>query len=107
MEARPRTLLIFETEDDAAPFTEWMDGLEGQEIYGIIMNRLDRVEAGNLGDCGPVGKGVSELKIDVGPGYRIYFGQDGDLIVLLCGGTKKTQQSDIKRAHDFWSYYNG
>jgi putative addiction module killer protein len=83
-----------------------MDSLKGQEIYGIIMNRLDRVEDGNFGACEPVGKGVSELKIDIGPGYRVYFGQDGDLVVLLYGGTKKTQQNDIERAQAFWSQYN-
>jgi len=83
-----------------------MDELEGQRVYGIILNRIDRVENGNLGDCHGVGGGVSELRIDFGPGYRVYFGQDGDLIVLLNGGTKKTQASDIKQAKDFWRDYN-
>ena len=70
------------------------------------MRRMDRIENGNFGDCYPVGEGVSELRIDVGPGYRIYFGQDGDLVVLLHGGDKSTQEKDIKMAKRFWRDYN-
>jgi putative addiction module killer protein len=106
VEARPREILIYELEDGSKPFSDWMDGLVGDDIYGIILNRLDRVEDGNLGDCGPVGSGVSEFVIDVGPGYRVYFGQDGDLVVLLCGGTKKSQSRDIETAKKHWKNYN-
>ena len=106
MESKPKEIRIYETEEGKTPFTEWMEQLEGQKIYGVILNRMDRIENGNLGDCHGVGEGVSELRIDVGPGYRIYFGQDGDLIVLLAGGTKKTQSSDIKTARKFWRKYN-
>jgi len=83
-----------------------MDTLEGQKIYGIILNRIDRVEKGNLGDCHGVGGGVSELRIDFGSGYRVYFGHDDDLIILLNGGTKRTQTGDIKKAIQFWKDYN-
>jgi putative addiction module killer protein len=83
-----------------------MDSIEGEEIYGIIMQRLDRVENGNFGNCHSVGGGVSELVIDVGPGYRVYFGQDDDLVILLNGGTKRTQTSDIRTAKRYWSDYN-
>ncbi len=108
MEAKPRELLFYETATAHAPCREWLDGLEqlDKQVYGILMNRLDRVEAGNFGDCGPVGEGVSELVIDTGPGYRIYFGQDSDLVVLLLAGTKRTQTSDIKKAKGFWRDYN-
>ena len=68
--------------------------------------RLNRVAQGNLGDCEPVGDGVYELKIDFGPGYRVYFGEDGDDVILLGGGAKNTQPSDIKKAKRRWSDYN-
>jgi putative addiction module killer protein len=65
--------------------------------------RLKRLANGNPGDVRPVGKGVSELRIDTGPGYRVYFGADGDdLILLLAGGDKSTQARDIETAHELW-----
>jgi len=67
---------------------------------------LDRAEEGNFGDSEPVGGGVIELKIDFGPGYRVYVGIDGNEIILLWGGTKKTQQEDIQKAQSFWRDYN-
>jgi putative addiction module killer protein len=107
LEATPRELLLYETEDGRVPFSEWMDSLEGQPIYGTIMARLERVELGNLGDHHSAGGGVSELVIDVGPGYRIYFGQDGkSLIILLIGGRKGSQRSDIEAAQGYWRNYN-
>ena len=61
------------------------------------------VRQGGLGDCKPVGEGVSELRVDCGPGYRIYFGQKGQtLVVLLCGGDKRTQDRDIRLAKQYW-----
>lgn len=68
--------------------------------------RLDRIEQGNLGDYRSVGAGVFELKIDYGPGYRVYFGQVGSTIVLLlCGGNKGTQERDIRKAQKYWEDY--
>jgi putative addiction module killer protein len=68
--------------------------------------RLDRLRLGNMGDCKPVGSGVQELRIDFGPGYRVYLGQDGkNLILLLCGGDKSTQAKDIQAAHEYWTDY--
>ncbi len=65
-----------------------------------IAARIERAANGNLGESKPVGEGVSEMRIDYGPGYRIYYRQRGDvLVVLLCGGDKSTQRSDIRRAH--------
>jgi putative addiction module killer protein len=103
-----REFLFYETANGQAPAREWLDQIEASDkvLYGIISNRLDRVSAGNVGDCEPVGEGVSELRIDIGPGYRIYFGIDGDFIILLLGGMKKTQTRDIKRAKEFWGDYN-
>ena len=66
-----------------------------------ILKRIDRLAAGNPGDIGPVGKGVTELRIDAGPGYRVYYIQDGQtLVILLCGRDKSTQHQDIRKALD-------
>ena len=106
MEAKPKQIRIYETATRKRPFEKWMAGLLGQKIHGIILNRIDRVERGLLGDCHSVGQGVSEVVIDFGPGYRIYFGQDGDRIILLSGGTKRTQSRDIADAIKYWGDYN-
>ena len=77
-----------------------MTGLKDKRAAARIQLRLDRLADGNPGDARPVGSGVSELRVDVGPGYRVYYQQRGDiLIVLLCGGDKSTQRKDIERAH--------
>jgi len=69
--------------------------------------RLDRVSLGNFGDCRSVGEGVQELRIDYGPGYRVYFGQHGSTIVLLlCGGDKDSQAKDIDLAKHYWKEYS-
>lgn len=105
MEARPRTLENYLTEDGCGPFEEWIRSLRDGQGRGIIHARLGRVRKGNFGDCYPVGEGVHELKIDFGPGYRVYFGEDGDTVVLLGGGTKRSQDSDIKQAKERWRDY--
>lgn len=106
MEATPRELEIYEAEDGRVPFREWMD-LQSEPVVGRVMTRLERVELGNLGDHHGVGEGVFELIFNFGPGYRVYFGEDGKrLIVLLIGGTKKTQKRDIETAKKYWRNYN-
>lgn len=88
-----------------SPFGDWFDGLDGQAAVKVRRS-VARMEAGNFGDSKPVGKGVVERRIDVGPGYRIYFGRDGDeLVILLAGGIKKRQQKDIEAAQRLWSDY--
>ena len=68
--------------------------------------RLNRIRLGNFGDCTGVGEGVEELRIDFGPGYRVYFGQQGALVVIsLCAGSKKTQDKDIAKAKKYWKEY--
>lgn len=80
-------------------FAEWVNRLKDERAAARIVVRLRRMESGNFGDVRPVGEGVSELRIDYGPGYRVYFIQQGKLlIVLLCGGDKRTQDKDIVRA---------
>ncbi len=80
-------------------FTSWLDRLADASIRGVVVSRIKRLERGLLGDVEPVGDGVSELRIHVGAGWRVYFAQrGGQLVVLLAGGSKRTQKSDIKRA---------
>ena len=106
MDANPKRIRIYETAAHRRPFEKWMDGLLGQKIHGIILNRIDRLEKGLFGDSHSVGQGVSELVIDFGPGYRVYFGQDGDEVILLSGGTKRGQSRDIAEAQKYWRDYN-
>jgi len=84
---------------ETAEFTKWMKSLRDTVAKAKIASRIRRLAYGNPGDVKPVGQGVSEMRIDHGPGYRVYFVGRGDtLIVILCGGDKSTQQADIDRA---------
>lgn len=96
----------YQTEDGRKPFQEWLRNLRDREARVRVRVRLDRILLGNLGDTKSVGRGVSELRISYGPGYRIYFGQDGNrIVILLCGGDKRTQRQDIEEAYLFWADY--
>lgn len=96
----------YETDEGRRPFTEWLAALRDPRANSRIMARIVRMKAGNRGDWKAVGEGVFELRIDAGPGYRIYCGQDGQtLVLLLCAGDKRTQPKDIQRAHDYWTDY--
>ena len=80
-------------------FAEWLDGLRDIQVRARVQARIERLAAGNPGDVEPVGEGVSELRINYGPGYRVYFKQRGrQIIILLAGGDKSTQAKDIKAA---------
>lgn len=106
MEAQPREIQNYLTREGRSPFQEWLNSLRDMKARVRIEKRLERVSLGNLGDYRSLGEGVYELKIDYGPGYRIYFGQRGSTIVLLlCGGDKSTQEQDILRAKEYWRDY--
>ena len=97
-------LLRYRRLDGSEPFTAWLDALRDRAAGARIRIRLRRLEAGNLGDCEPVGEGVSELRVHVGGGYRVYFGRHGQtVIILLSGGDKSSQATDIKRARGLWA----
>ena len=98
-------LVLYVTEEGKVLFEDWFNKLDPAAALKV-RTALARIETGNLGDVKPVGQGVSERRITFGPGYRVYFGQDGDkLVILLCGGTKKRQSRDIEQAKAFWDDY--
>lgn len=84
----------------SATFDRWLRKLKDRRAVARVLVRIDRLAAGNAGDAKPVGHGISELPIDYGPGYRVYYLRDGDrLILLLTGGDKSSQDTDIQTAH--------
>jgi putative addiction module killer protein len=88
-----------------SPYAKWFNGLNAQAAAKIV-TALSRIEQGNLANAKGVGGGVFEYRIDFGPGYRIYFGKDGEtLVILLGGGTKQRQQKDIEAAQTLWQDY--
>jgi len=106
MEVQPREIRRYITPEGRNPFAEWLSSLRDLSAVVKIEQRLDRVRLGNLGNTKSVGEGVCELKIDFGPGYRVYFGQFGSTIVLLlCGGDKSSQEQDIRKAKEYWKEY--
>lgn len=106
MEVRPREIRNYLRADGTNPFEDWYNSLRDTTGKNRIQLRLKRVMTGNLGDCKSVGEGVFELKIDFGPGYRLYFGQVGlTIVLLLIGGDKSTQERDIGKAIQYWRDY--
>jgi putative addiction module killer protein len=97
-------VLRYQRDDGREPFTEWLNAVRDKVAQARIRVRLRQVQAGNFGDCEPVGEGVIELRVHVGAGYRVYCGRHGKAVVLLlCGGDKSSQAADIKRAKELWS----
>jgi putative addiction module killer protein len=82
-------------------FSDWVGKLRDIRARAKVLTRIRRMEGGNFGDVAPVGEGISEMRIHYGPGYRVYFVQDGEqIVILLCGGDKSTQDKDIASAKD-------
>lgn len=96
----------YQTTDGRIPVSEWLCQLRDTATRARIASRLDRLAEGLRGDWRSVGHGVYELRIDHGPGYRVYFAQHAfTVVILLCGGDKDTQARDIERAHGYWKDY--
>jgi putative addiction module killer protein len=104
-EARSYIVREYLTASGRNPFRDWLDALD-VSVKARLQARILRFESGNLGDCKSIGAGVQEARLDFGPGYRLYFGMEGrDLVLLLIGGTKRTQSRDIEQARKFWLDY--
>ena len=96
---------IFAKEDGSEPFTRWETKLKDRTARAKIRARIGRLRLGHFGDAKRVGD-VFELRVHTGPGYRIYFGREGDaIVILLCGGDKGSQDRDIERAGEYWRAY--
>ena len=106
MEAKEQTIRHYHRSESDCPFLKWFEKLRDRRAQQKIDARLARVRAGLFGDTHGVGEGVQELRIDYGPGFRLYYGRDGDqVVILLCGGDKSTQGKDIAKAQEFWTDY--
>jgi putative addiction module killer protein len=103
-----KLLKIYETHLGKRPFDEWLDDLKDPMTKARVRARLDRVVTGNFGDSKSLGDGVYELRFTLGAGIRVYYGLDGDtLVVLLLGGDKSSQDKDILKAKEYWLDYQG
>lgn len=93
----------YQTRDRRIPYREWLDSIKDPIAFAAVQVRTDRLERGLFGDCEFVGDSVRELRIDTGAGYRVYYARSGkQVVLLLCGGDKRTQKADIKRAKEYW-----
>jgi putative addiction module killer protein len=103
--AREIEILLYR-KGQSTPFPGWLASLKDARAIGVVRARLNRVRLGNFGDCKSVGGGVEELRIDFGPGYRIYYGRQGPwVVILLCAGDKRSQARDIVTARKYWKEY--
>jgi putative addiction module killer protein len=99
MQRLPVEICILQDASGRRPFADRFDRLGDRVVQARVLQRLDRFQAGNPGDCRALGAGLMELRIDAGPGYRVYFVQESvGRCLILCGGSKRTQVSDIQRA---------
>jgi putative addiction module killer protein len=105
-EVTTKHIIIYADVYGNEPYINWLNDMRDKQTQQRIRTRVRRLESGLYGDVAPVGEGVSELRLFFGAGYRVYFGeQEGQIIVLLCGGDKSTQKDDIEQAKAFWKEY--
>jgi putative addiction module killer protein len=101
-----KQIIIYRNASGSEPFTEWLNSLRDPINRRRILRRLRTLEQGHYGDVKPVGNGINELRFFFGAGYRVYFAEDGDtLVIILCGGDKDSQSRDIQRANLYWQEY--
>ena len=106
MKTTLKKIVHYMTMDGKSIFQGWFRVLRDKRAKIKITKRLAQAKYGNFGDTKPIGEGAHEMRIDYGPGYRVYYANDGEtIIVLLCGGGKSTQDEDIKQAKEHWSTY--
>ena len=103
MEIIPRDVRNYVTPEGHEPYEEWVNSYRNRKTRAIIRERVNRLHLGNFGDYKRLTADLYELRIHYGPGYRVYFGVvDRVIVILLCGGSKKTQRRDIQRAKEYW-----
>lgn len=106
MKIKERLVEYFSTPHGKIPVKEWIHSIKDQLTQAILYKRIRQAAAGNFGDHKSVGSGVFELRINYGPGYRIYYGIHNDeMILLLVGGSKRTQRADIEKAKVYWTIF--
>lgn len=104
--AVPKQVVFYADADGHEPFTHWLNSIRDNQVRRRILQRLRRVEVGNYGDYKSLKDGVFELRLMFGSGYRIYFAEQGEtVVILLCGGDKSTQPKDIESAKNYWKEY--
>ena len=102
MEAVPQEVIIYTTQDKSRPFVDWLESCKDKNARRIIRQRIIQLRKGNFGYYKSLKEGLFEMKIDSGPGYRVYFAKvDKETVLLLWGGTKRTQNRDIEKARDY------
>jgi putative addiction module killer protein len=100
------TILHYRTVDGRFPYREWIESISDKIARAAVLARIDRLAFGTFGDWKAVGEGVFELRVHHGTGHRIYFGRDGvAVVILLCGGPKRSQDADVRRAKRYWKDY--
>lgn len=106
MNVKTRIIEYFTSSSGKQPARDWLNGIKDKVTQAIIYKRIRQAGLGNFGKTRSVGSGVHELKIDYGPGYRVYYGiHQDEIILLLMGGSKRTQQSDIEKAQANWKHW--
>ncbi len=103
---KPKQVIIYENDNGKQPFKDGLYSLRDSKTRRRILQRLSRVESGNYGDYKSLKEGIFELRFAFGSGYRVYFGEEGDtIVILLCGGDKSSQEKDIETAKTYWQEY--
>ena len=101
-----KIIKIFKSRNNIEPFTKWFNSIKNLRVRAIIKTRLDRLAGGNYGDYKLIDNNLYELRIHLSPGFRIYYGELQDkIVILLIGGTKNSQAKDIKKAKHYWQVY--